>query len=47
MVIEQVHGGHSLNPGIVGGKIQTTLSLGMFLLCIFFSVNNGVVSMIN
>lgn len=31
VVIEQVHGGHSLNPGIVGGKIDTTVSPGMFL----------------
>lgn len=31
VVIEQVHGGHSLNPGTVGGKIHTTLSPGIFL----------------
>lgn len=37
VVIEQVHGGHSLNPGTVGDKIHTTLSPDMFLY--FFSLN--------
>ena len=39
-VTEQIHSGHSSNPGTIRGKIHTTLPLGMFWYLLFLIWEN-------